>query len=142
MENKAPEKTAEIPEAIRNISVNIGGRDLRLVYDMRVQLKAETELDVDFTELNDRLGKQKKNSRTVIGIIRLMANEALRIEGKPEDVTEEWLTDHMLPGYMTGYRIAAMAAVTAGWFMETDNSYNEEQDVTLNEIRKKNGNTD
>ncbi len=131
-----------LPEMIRNIRVNIGGRDLRLVYDMRVQLQAEQELDIDFSELNERLGKQKKNSVLVMKVIRLMANEALRIAGEPADITDEWLMDHMQPGYMTGYRIAAMAAVTAGWFMETDNSYNEEQDVTLNEIRKKNENTD
>lgn len=137
------EETKEIlPEMIRNITVNIGGRELRLVYNMRVQLQAEQELDIDFSELNERLGKQKKNSILVLKVIRLMANEALRLAGKPEDITDEWLTDHMQPGYMTGYRIAAMAAVTAGWFMETDNSWNEEQDETLNEIRKKNGNTD
>lgn len=131
-----------LPEMIRNISVNVGGRDLRLIYDMRVQLQAEQELDIDFSELNDRLGKQKKNSALVMKIIRMMANEALRLAGEPADITDEWLVDHMQPGFMTGYRIAAMAAVTAGWFMETDDSFNTEQDVTLNEIRKKNESTD
>lgn len=127
---------------IKDVKVTIGGRELVLVYNMRVQMKVEEEMEMDFAELQEKLNKAKRSTKTVIGIIRLMGNEGLRRDGKEPDLTEEWLADHMQPGFMLSYRIAAISAITAGWFMETDNSYNEEQDVTLNEIRKKNVSTD
>ena len=130
------------PDRIRGVNVEIGGRELDLVYTMRVQMQAEEELGIDFTELQEKLGKGKRTTRTLVGLIRLMGNEGLRLAGEKPDLTEDWILDNMKPGYTMSYRIAAMSAVTAGWFMESDNSYNEEQDVTLNEIRKKNGNTD
>ena len=130
------------PGMIKDVKVTIGGRELVLVYNMRVQMKVEEEMEMDFAELQEKLNKAKRSSKAVIGIIRLMGNEGLRRDGKEPDLTEEWLADHMQPGFMLSYRIAAISAITAGWFMETDNSYNEEQDVTLNEIRKKNASTD
>ena len=50
--------------------------------------------------------------------------------------------DNMVPAQIINYRLAAMAALVAGWYMETDNSFEEKQDVVLNEIRKKNENTE
>ena len=79
--------------------------------------------------------------RTVIGLIRLMGNAGLKHAGQEPDLTDEWLIDHIKPGYTTSYRIAVMGAVTAGWFMESDQGEKEQDDV-LAEIRKKNGNTD
>lgn len=128
------------PDLIRQVSVNIGGRDIPLRYTMRVQLEIEEELGLDFSEINDKI-KGKKNTRTVIGLIRLMGNAGLKHAGQEADLTDEWLIDHIKPGYTTSYRIAVMGAVTAGWFMESDQGEKEQDDV-LAEIRKKNGNTD
>ena len=130
------------PDRIRGVKVEIGGRELNLIYTMRVQMQAEEELEIDFTQLQEKLGKGKRTTRTLVGMFRLMGNEGLRLAGEKPDLTDDWIIDHMLPGYTMSYRIAAMSAVTAGWFMENDNSYNEEQDVTLNEIRKKNESTE
>lgn len=128
------------PDLIRQVSVNIGGRDIPLRYTMRVQLQIEEELGMDFSEINDRI-KGKKNTRMVIGLIRLMGNAGLKQAGQDPDLTDDWLIDHIKPGYTTSYRIAVMGAVTAGWFMESDQGEKEQDDV-LAEIRKKNGNTD
>lgn len=127
-------------DLIRNVSVNIGGRDIPLRYTMRVQLEIEEQLGMDFSEINDKL-KGKKNTRIVISLIRLMGNAGLKNAGQAADLTDDWLIDHIKPGFTTTYRIAAMAAVTAGWFMESDQDEKEQDDV-LAEIRKKNGNTD
>lgn len=137
---EAEKKEEVTPDLIRNVSVNIGGRDIPLRYTMRVQLQIEEELGMDFSEINDRL-KGKKNTRVVIGLIRLLGNAGLKNAGQAADLTDDWLIDHIKPGFTTTYRIAAMAAVTAGWFMESDQGEKEQDDV-LAEIRKKNGNTD
>lgn len=136
----AEKKEAITPDLIRSISVNIGGRDIPLRYTMRVQLDIEEELGIDFSELNDRL-KGKKNTGLVISMIRLMGNAGLKAAGQAADLTDDWLIDHIKPGYTTSYRIAAMAAITAGWFMENEQKDPGEQDDILAEIRKKNGNT-
>ena len=139
---EAAEKQKEItPDLIRTVTVNIGGREIPLRYTMRVQLQIEEELGMDFSEINDKL-KAKKNTRTVIRLIRVMGNAGLQYTGQTADLTDDWLIDHIKPGFTTTYRIAAMAAVTAGWFMENEQASEGEQDDILAEIRKKNGNTD
>lgn len=130
------------PAHVTGITVSIGGRELKLVYNMRVQALIEDELELDFTEFNEKLTKSKRCTRLVISAMRIMANEGLRQDGQEPDVTDEWLMDHMQPVYTQTYRVAAIGAVAKGWFMETDNSYNEEQDETLIELRKKNERTE
>jgi len=138
---EAVEEKREItPNMIRGITVEIGGRSIPLRYTMPVQLQVEEELGIDFSEITEKL-KAKKNTRLVISLIRMMGNAGLKHAGKDPDLTDEWLIDHIKPGYTTSYRVAVMGAVTAGWFMETDQGEQEQDDV-LAEIRKKNGNTD
>lgn len=131
-----------IPTQIRHVMITLGGREIPLVYNMRVQLAVEEELEMDFSEFNDKLQKAKRATRLLIGAIRLLGNEGLRRAGKEADLTDDWIMDHMVPIYTQTYRVALIGAVTAGWFMETDNSFNEEQDETLNELRKKNERTE
>lgn len=139
---EAAEKNEPIaPNMIRGVTVEIGGRTIPLLYNMRVQLQIEEELGMDFSEINEKL-KGKKNTRTVISMILLMGNAGLKKAGQAPDLTEDWMIDHIKPGFTTTYRIAVMAAVTAGWFMETETKDDTEQDDILAEIRKKNGNTD
>ena len=130
--------TGKEPETI----VKIGGREIPLIYNMRTHVKVEEEMGADFYELLDKVNKGKKNTKTVIEAIRIMGNEGLRSAGEKPDLTTEWLMDNMEPVHATGYRMMALGALIAGWHMETDNSAEEEQDVTLNEIRKKNESTD
>ena len=134
------EKTAE-QRRIKDVHVKIGGRNIRLKYDMRVQMAVEDEMGIDFYELQDRLNKGKRVTKDVIRAIRIMGNEGLRLDGKEPDLTDEWLADHMEPAQTINYKVGALGAMVAGWFMETEDS-EEEQDEVLNEIRKKNGNTD
>ena len=138
---EAVEEKREItPNMIRGITVEIGGRSIPLRYTMPVQLQVEEELGIDFSEITEKL-KAKKNTRLVISLIRMMGNAGLKHAGKDPDLTDEWLIDHIKPGYTTSYRVAVMGAVTAGWFMETDQGEQEQDDILM-EIRKKNENTD
>lgn len=131
-----------IPGKVKSAAVRIGGRVIPLRYGMAVQEQVDEELEMDFYELQAKLDKGKRNTKETIKIIRMMGNDGLRKAGQAEDLTDEWLRDNMQPSEIINYRIAALAAMTAGWQMETDNSAEEEQDVTLNEIRKKNESTE
>ena len=122
--------------------IRVGEREIPLIYNMRTHVRVEEEMGADFYELLDKVNKGKRNAKTVIEAIRIMGNEGLRICGEEPDLTTEWLMDNMHPANEIGYRVAVLGALVSGWRMETDNSEEEEQDVTLNEIRKKNGNTD
>lgn len=130
------------PRKVRDVTVRIGGKVIPLKFNMRVQRQIEEELEMDFYELQENLNKKKRNTGIILVCIRLMGNEGLKAEGQEADLTADWLEEHMSPAYTTDYRVAALGALVAGWKMETDNSYEEKQDVVLNEIRKKNGNTD
>ena len=131
-----------VPGKVRSVQVWIGGRVIPLKYTLPVQEQVEEDLDMDFYELQNRLNKDKKSTRITVKAILLMGNEGLRLSGEKPDLTEEWLRDHMAPAKIIDYRLAALAGLVSGWYMETDNSYEEKQDVVLNEIRKKNENTE
>ena len=129
------------PEMLRNIRVAIGGKEFPLWYDMAAQLDAEEQLGLDFTDMQDVLNKKKGNTRAVIRILAILGNRGLIREGREPFLDEKWLTEHIVPASMRAYKIAALAAITSGWFMETDNGSEEERDIGLEEIRKKNGKT-
>ena len=141
IELKKGEDEQITPDRIKGVKVEIGGRMIPLIYTMRVQLGVEREMETDFYTLQDTINKSKRCTKETIEIIRLMGNEGLRREGKEPDLTTEWLTDNMKPTQMLNYRIAVMGALIEGWYMETDNGEDEEKDLVLDEIRKKNGNT-
>lgn len=128
--------------AVNNMAVKIGGRDIPLVYNMRTHVQVQEEMGTDFYELLDQVNKGRKNTKTVISALRIMGNEGLRLAGEKPDLTEDWLLDNMEPVHEKGYRFFVLGALIDGWKMETDNSDEVEQDETLNEIRKKNENTD
>ena len=130
-----------IPGKVKSAAVKIGGRVIPLRYGMTVQEQVDEELEMDFYELQGKLDKGKRNTRETVKIIRMMGNDGLRKAGEAADLTDEWLRENMHPAEIINYRMAALAAMTAGWHMETDNSQEEEQDEVLNEIRKKNENT-
>jgi len=131
-----------LPNMIHRVSVNIGGREIPLKYDMRVQIQIESEMDMDCNELMDQLRKSRKISGVVIHALRILGNEGLKAAGEDADLTEDWLLENIPPLYIKAHRAALMAAITASWFMETDSSSEGERDLGLEEIRKKKESTD
>ena len=134
-------KVKEItPGMIKQVDISVGKREIPLRYTLRAQMEMDEELDLSFEEAQEKL--KKKNTKTVVSLMRILGNEGLRLNGKEADLTDEWLTGHIVPVNMTAYRIALMGAMTKGWFMETEEVSEAEQDDILAEIRKKNENTD
>ena len=141
-EEPREENGETIPGKVRGVQAWIGGRVIPLRYTTAAQEQVEEEMDMDFYELQNKLNKDRKSTRATVRAIRIMGNEGLRLAGEPADLTDDWIRSHMAPAKIIDYRLGALAALVAGWYMETDNSYEEKQDVVLNEIRKKNGNTE
>ena len=135
------EKKEITPGMIRSVTVTIGNREIPLRYNLRAQERMEEELDMDYADVQTAMGK-KKNTRLAIRAIMILGNEGLERAGEQPDLTEEWLTDHIIPMHMTLYRMAVIGAMTKGWYMENEEDSREEQDDILAEIRKKNGSTD
>ena len=140
MDNVPAEGTQETkPLSIKNVSVRIGERIVPLRLTMRGIVQIEDELDMDIEEARTKLNElKKKDTKMMISILRILGNEGLRLKGETADLTDEVIMDSVSPYERNIYRIGALAAVTKGMFMETDNSYEEKQDVVLNEILKKN----
>jgi len=140
---EAPEEEGG-PQRVKRAYVLIGDRLIPLRYDLRVQIQIEDEMDMDFYGLQDRLiGKEKKKAtKTILSALRIMGNAGLRNAGQAPDLTDEWLTENVRLRYLQKYTTAMMGAMVAGWWMETDDSFNEKRDVVLEEIRKKNESTE
>lgn len=136
---KLDEQENARPDAVKNASVNIGGRDIPLYYDVRAQIQIEEELEITYDELRENLNQLKGNPNTkmVISALRILGNRGLVHAGETGDLTDDWITDHIAIAYIRTYKVALLGAIMAGWFMETDNSWNEKQDEVLNEINKK-----
>lgn len=124
------------PDMIRGVQVTIGEREVPLRYNLRAQMKIEDDLGIDCQELMEKLKAKKKTSELVVEAVRILGNEGLRLAGEQADLTSDWIIDHIRPTMITFYRVAVEAAITASWFMETENP-DEERDVTLDEINKK-----
>ena len=127
------------PPKIRNVAVEIAGRKVPLRLTTRAVIRIEEEMDMDVEELRQALNElKKKNTRAVVQSIRILGNEGLRLAGETADLTDDAVMDAVTPRERVLYRVAALAAITKGMYMETDTSYEEKQDVVLNEILKKN----
>lgn len=146
LELKEGSETAEkiTPAMVRGASVRISGIEIPLAYDLRAQITIEDELGLDWDELRDKINnlKNARNTKLVVRTLRILGNRAAEKAGETPDLTDDWLMDHISLHDMMGYKIAILGVLTAGWYMETDDSADKEIDLGLIEIRKKNGKTD
>jgi hypothetical protein len=138
------EKGGITPDMIAGATVTVGGREIRLVYDLRAQITIDSEIGMDWDELRDCINRLKKakNTKIVVQCIRILGNRGLQKDGEQPDLTDDWLMDHISLKDMLAYKIAILGVLTAGWYMETDDSQEREIDLGLAELRKKNGDTD
>lgn len=115
-------------------SVTVDGREIPLRYTMRELADMEEAIGT-MDQFRDLILKGKRRLRNMIVAIRIMGNSGLEHQGKPADLTDEWLLDHMDPNGLKGYQIAVLGAFTLGWKMETEEE--KVHDVTLEEIERK-----
>lgn len=126
------------PAKFRNVSLILGGRKVPLRYTTQAQIAIEEELDMSAEELTDALRDKKLKTKKLATVIRILGNEGLRLAGIQNNLTDETVIGSFAPGGMTMAGVGALTMVLKGLWMETDHSYEEEQDVVLNEILKKN----
>ena len=135
------EKTGGLiaPGMIKSASVTIAETEIPLWYDLRAQIQIEEELEMSYDTLRETINNLKNplNTKTVIQAIRILGNRGLAKNGEKVRLTDEWLYDHVRQPDMLAYKIALLGALTAGWYMETDDSTQGEIDLGLMEIRKK-----
>ena len=121
---------------MKAIEIEAGGRTLPLVFNMN----SWGEIEEEIAPLQDVGGllEGTKRVKTVLKLVRILANEGLECAGEKADVTEAWLGRTLNPRQMGDLSMKAMQAVTQGMQMEaTEDEPGKEVDVTLQEINKK-----
>lgn len=121
---------------MKAIEIEAGGRTLPLVFNMN----SWGEIEEEIAPLQDVGGllEGKKRVKTVLKLVRILANEGLKCAGHKADLTEEGLGRTLNPRTMGELSMSVMKAVTAGMQMEaTEDETGKEVDVTLQEINKK-----
>lgn len=117
-------------------SLQIAGREIPLRFSMRELADIEEAIGTA-DKLKELILQGRRRLRNLVSTIRIMGNSGLRHAGQPEDLTDEWLLDHMDPAMITGYQIAVLGAFTDGFHMETEED--TVRDPVLEEIEKKKG---
>ena len=138
---KSHETPMEItPEMLKNPSIRIGRREIPLAYNLRAQIAFEEEIGMTWDELRENINQLKgnKNTKTAVKVIRILGNQGLRLDGMDPDLTDDWLLDHIAMKNMLAYKVAILQALFAGRYMESEGSEEDEVDIGLIEIRKKN----
>lgn len=115
-------------------SVKIAGREIPLRYTMRELADMEEAIDTmdNFREL---IMQGKHRIRNMAAAIRIMGNSGLKKAGEKDELTEDWLLDHLDPGQIKTYQIAVLGAFTDGFQMETEEQ--RERDLVLEELERK-----
>lgn len=119
---------------MEKITVEIGGRVIPLKYTMRELADMEEAIGT-MDQFRDLILEGRKRLRNITAAIRIMGNAGLKQDGEKDDLTDDWLLDHMDPTQMKAYQIAVLSAFTGGWKMETEEE--KEHDVVLEEIERK-----
>lgn len=114
--------------------ITIGSTELPLLFNANAFGDIEENVCM-IQELNEKMNGRER-IRTLCKVIAILANNALRKEGKKDDITHEWILDNMHPRRFPELQIAVMEAIGEGMYMETENT-KEERDLVLEEIEKK-----
>lgn len=127
------------PGMVKQATVTIAGFEIPLWYDLRTQIRIDEEMEMSHETLRESVDNLKNatNTKVIVNAIRIMGNRGLERAGEKVRLTEEWLLDHIEMYNMLAYKIAIIGAMTAGYYMESDENKGGEIDLGLMEIRKK-----
>ena len=119
------------------VPVKIGGRMIPLRFRMNQFIQAEKEIG-NLADIKDKIESGSDRGENLVKMIRIMGNAGLKAAGEEPDLTDEWLAEEMIPGYLKAYQLAVLIALSYETKMESiDNEENEERDLVLEEINKK-----
>lgn len=120
------------------ITIKVGERIIPFRFRMNQYIEAEEALG-NMAEVEEKIKAGNHRGETLVTMIRIMGNAGLQAEGYEPDLTDEWLKEEMLPGYINAYAVAVLAAL--GWETRIESKDNgeesEERDLVLEEINKK-----
>ena len=91
-----------------------------------------------YKKVKDLILSSKNRIRNCVGVIRIMGNAGLKAAGEPDDLTDEWLMEEMIPGHLKAYQMAVLVCMTIETNVQTKKEdENGERDLVLEEIHKK-----
>ena len=122
---------------MKTVHLKIAGRDFALAFTLDAMADmAESIKSFDIETLTDHV----KSPRDLVTIIYCLARQGELLEGRKLDVDRDWFGCHLSPHPRQAFRVqtAAFEALAEGLKMETEeDDPDEEKDVALEEIKKK-----
>ena len=123
---------------MNNIRIKIGERDIPLKFTMREFGDIEEQIG-NLGEIRKLILEDKKRSRNLVAVLRILGNAGLKAEGKEPDLTDDWLLEEMDPHLLMAYQLAVLACMSRDTESEAAKEENEskERDLVLEEINEK-----
>ena len=120
-----------------NVVIKIKDRVIPLRFRMNQFIQAEEEIG-NIGEIEEMIQTGKERGKNLVKLIRIMGNAGLKAAGEPDDLTDEWLMEEMIPGHLKAYQMAVLVCMTIETNVQTKKEdENGERDLVLEEINKK-----
>ena len=121
---------------MKKYTVTIGGETFPLAFTLQTMIWMEHEIEgFDFNKINEIA----TDPEGMVDMLYLMAKTAVALEDRELEKSKEWMTLR-IPASMKAIgeiQVAMMDTMSDGMDMETDDEDEEEVDVVLEEIKKK-----
>lgn len=123
---------------MENIKIKIGEREIPLRFRMTQFADIEEQVG-NLGEIRKLILEDKKRSRNLVAVLRILGNAGLKAEGKEQDLTDEWLLENMDPHLLMAYQLAVLACMSKETESQAAKEENEskERDLVLEEINEK-----
>lgn len=117
-------------------SIKIGGRTFELAFTLDAM--AEMERSIPGFDLS-KISEYPRTAQGLGDVLLALMRQGEYLQGRALDVDRAWLGAHIKPAAasVTRLQVAVLDALTEGLTMETEQQENEEQDLVLLEIKKK-----
>lgn len=116
--------------------IKIAGRTFALAFTLNAMIEMQQQIpDFSMTKISE-YPRTPEGLRT---IILALAREGEYLEGRKLDIDAAWLGSHIKPSpsRIAKIQTAIVQAIMEGMELENDDGSDEETDVVLEEIRKK-----
>ena len=117
-------------------SITIGGREFPLAFTLHTMIRMEREIEgFDFANIMELVRKPAG----MLDMLYCLAETGAALDGGQLDVDREWMSLRIPVSLkkMSEMQVEIMETLSDGMSMETDTEDDEEVDVVLEEIKKK-----
>ena len=123
---------------MNNIRIKIGEREIPLRFTMWEFGDIEEAIG-NLGDIRKLILEDKKRSRNLVTVLRILGNAGLKAEGKEQDLTDDWLLEEMDPHLLMAYQLTVLACMSRDTESEAAKEENEskERDLVLEEINEK-----